>query len=50
MAEIVLKVFIFISKKDVLYLCSEIFLKFILDNLKERTTLETYIVGRTVLG
>jgi len=50
MAEIVQKVVIFISKKDVLYLCREICLKFILENLKERTTLETYVVGRTVLG
>jgi len=50
MAEIVLKVFIFVSKKDVLHLCTEICLKFILENLKERTAFETYIVRRIVLG
>jgi hypothetical protein len=50
MTDIVLKVFIFVSKKDVPHLCREICLKFTLNNLNERTTFETYIAGRIVLG
>jgi hypothetical protein len=40
MAEIVLKVCIFISKKHVLHLYSNICMKFILENLKERDCFE----------